>query len=305
MEQYNDPVQPSFQLLLSAHARSFTLTLRLLPKGLREPLSLGYLLARASDTIADASGIPREWRLELLQELDASFGEDDPGEWHPVIGAVENGTITPSEQELLDSIPAILLALDQLPERNMILFLWRTILQGQLFDLERFTLGAAPLTDQELEFYCGLVAGSVGNAWTGMIALHAPETLLLPKEEMAKLGISYGKGLQLLNILRDRAADHELGRIYIQQRDVPTLLDRTSSWLAEGERYCSCLKRGRIRYASELPLRLAQRTLKLIRNNSERDHVKIPRSEVYGVLVRALPSLIGIQSFPKSDIPAS
>nr|MBR9810877.1 squalene/phytoene synthase family protein [bacterium] len=34
-------------------SRSFYLSLRFLPKGFRAPTSIGYLLARASDTIAD------------------------------------------------------------------------------------------------------------------------------------------------------------------------------------------------------------------------------------------------------------
>ena len=39
--------------LLAAVSRSFYLTLKALPKELREPISLAYLLARTADTIAD------------------------------------------------------------------------------------------------------------------------------------------------------------------------------------------------------------------------------------------------------------
>src|SRR5210317_1980730 len=44
-------------------SRSFYLSLRFLPSGFREPMALGYLLARLSDTIADAGTLPMEERL--------------------------------------------------------------------------------------------------------------------------------------------------------------------------------------------------------------------------------------------------
>src|SRR5206468_4498957 len=48
---------------------SFYLSIRLLPKKLRDPVSLGYLLARASDTIADTTELPIELRTEKLRLL--------------------------------------------------------------------------------------------------------------------------------------------------------------------------------------------------------------------------------------------
>ncbi|MBP6602801.1 MAG: squalene/phytoene synthase family protein, partial [Verrucomicrobiales bacterium] len=44
--------------LLKSVSRSFYLSMRFLPAGMRDPISLGYLLARFSDTIADAPGLP-------------------------------------------------------------------------------------------------------------------------------------------------------------------------------------------------------------------------------------------------------
>ncbi|SVB50912.1 uncharacterized protein METZ01_LOCUS203766, partial [marine metagenome] len=39
--------------VLEGVSRSFYLTIRVLPKNLREPIGLAYLLARTADTIAD------------------------------------------------------------------------------------------------------------------------------------------------------------------------------------------------------------------------------------------------------------
>src|SRR5947209_5395214 len=55
--------------ILASVSRSFYLSIRLLPKKLRDPVSLGYLLARASDTIADTTEVPIDLRTEKLRLL--------------------------------------------------------------------------------------------------------------------------------------------------------------------------------------------------------------------------------------------
>ena len=44
--------------LLRGVSRSFYLSIRLLPEPLREPVSAAYLLARATDTVADTARMP-------------------------------------------------------------------------------------------------------------------------------------------------------------------------------------------------------------------------------------------------------
>src|SRR5258708_5772308 len=55
--------------LLKSVARSFYLSLRFLPKIIRTPLSIAYLLARATDTIADTKELPISLRTQLLMSL--------------------------------------------------------------------------------------------------------------------------------------------------------------------------------------------------------------------------------------------
>ena len=57
--------------LLRATSRSFYLTLRVLPRAIRPQIGLAYLLARATDTIADTKIVPVERRLEALRALRA------------------------------------------------------------------------------------------------------------------------------------------------------------------------------------------------------------------------------------------
>ncbi|HEY3602242.1 MAG TPA: squalene/phytoene synthase family protein, partial [Chthoniobacterales bacterium] len=55
--------------ILKSVSRSFYLTIQFLPRPLREPVSLAYLLARATDTIADQSTIAASVRLTTLHDL--------------------------------------------------------------------------------------------------------------------------------------------------------------------------------------------------------------------------------------------
>src|SRR5437660_9882053 len=55
--------------LLKEVSRSFYLTIRVLPVEVRSQIALAYLLARATDTVADTRAVPVESRLAILSAL--------------------------------------------------------------------------------------------------------------------------------------------------------------------------------------------------------------------------------------------
>jgi phytoene/squalene synthetase len=60
--------------ILRRTSRSFHLTIRLLPRAVRDDISLAYLLARATDTMADTATAPEGERLHWLRALRESLG---------------------------------------------------------------------------------------------------------------------------------------------------------------------------------------------------------------------------------------
>src|SRR4051794_23346886 len=66
--------------ILKAVSRSFYLSIRVLPAGTRGPIGLAYLLARASDTIADTATAPVDERLRALACLSRAIETTDPSE---------------------------------------------------------------------------------------------------------------------------------------------------------------------------------------------------------------------------------
>jgi len=59
--------------LLRQVSRSFYLSLAVLPRSLREPIGLAYLLARAADTVADTRLIAPAERLGHLERLRRAY----------------------------------------------------------------------------------------------------------------------------------------------------------------------------------------------------------------------------------------
>src|SRR5204863_10007006 len=65
--------------LLKPVSRSFYISIRLLPRPLRQPVALAYLLARTSDTIADSSAVNVEKRIELLDRFARAVVRKEEG----------------------------------------------------------------------------------------------------------------------------------------------------------------------------------------------------------------------------------
>ena len=264
-----------YERLLKKLARTFSLSLRILPAPIRPALSLAYMLARASDSIADASTAPSFQRLALLRALPDSYPEKSPD-----LG------LTGDERDLVSRLPDLLKALEALPDAAEIKSAWRVILRGQIFDLERFEPSAdgtqqKPLSPEELVEYTQLVAGSVGEFWTRSCFRHIPDYATKPLDEMLPLAKTFGQGLQMVNILRDRRRDADAGRIYIPDDRFYPEMQRASGLLEAGAQYAAAVKPRALRAACKLPLDLARQTLALVAEHPLGLRVKVPRHKVW------------------------
>jgi farnesyl-diphosphate farnesyltransferase len=270
-----------FERLLKKLARTFALSLRILPASVRPALSLAYMLARASDSIADASTAPAFQRLALLRALPDSYPEKSPD-----LG------LAGDERDLVARLPDLLTALEALPDAAEIKEAWRVILRGQIFDLERFEPSAAgepakPLSPEELIEYTQLVAGSVGEFWTKMCFRHIPNYATKPLDELLPLARTFGQGLQMVNILRDRRQDSNAGRVYIPDERFYPEMQRASGLLQAGESYSSAVVPRALRAACKLPLDLAFQTLALVAEHPLGLRVKVPRHKVWIALAKS------------------
>ncbi|MEJ6646734.1 MAG: phytoene/squalene synthase family protein [Akkermansiaceae bacterium] len=285
-------------------SRSFYLSLRFLPKGFREPASLGYLLARLSDTIADAGEELVGVRQELLESFtNALFtGERD---WLEDLRKLKS--LSEGEQVLIERAGDCLDALSLVPEwqQGAIRRVVEIITDGQAWDLTRFKKdGVVRLEeDDELRNYTYQVAGCVGEFWTELgFGLESGENQFaqVSRIQMDEWGQSYGRALQLINILRDVPEDLESGRCYLPgSEDIypDVLLRERGRWIAEArkglddaQRYAEALNGKRMRFATILPALIGRETLNRLEGASWEEwvaRVKVSRAEVKGMMWQA------------------
>lgn len=303
--------------LLRGVSRSFYVSIRLLPGRLRQPVALGYLLARASDTLADTADLPADERSDLLEDWAGAIEARSAG---PATATRLAATFAPlqsdaRERALIEALPDCLEWLQELPaaDRADIRAVLRHITYGQALDIERFD-PRLPLraldTAAQLEEYTYLVAGCVGEFWTELCLRHVLDFARLPRSEMRELGRAYGKGLQLVNILRDAGSDLAAGRCYFPAEELAQAGLRPQDILGQPERfepvwqrwhaqagrdldlgmqYADAVNGRRVRAASALPALLGARTLELLRAAGPvrlRRPVKVPRREVRSILAR-------------------
>ncbi len=209
--------------LLKGVSRSFYLTLRILPVGMRDPVGLAYLLARAADTIADTSLIAPEKRMELLLSLRSQVnGAPNEEALRTIAVEVARQQKDSDEKLLLESLGPALSVLSQFGEfdRKAVQEIVSTLTKGMEFDLRTFPdessgkLGALQHFS-ELDLYTYMVAGCVGEFWTRMMVAYVPATSSESAETMVERGIRLGKALQMTNVLRDCGKDLRIGRCYL------------------------------------------------------------------------------------------
>jgi len=315
------PLPTDLRQLLRRVSRSFYLTIRILPRKIEPQIGVAYLLARATDTIADTRLVPIGRRLEALHQMrETTLDGAHPA---PTFNDLVAGCGTAGERELLLSAEKILRLLRAFsPEdRRLIANLLTTITAGQELDLERFGSAsgehiAALQTDAELEDYTYRVAGCVGEFWTRLCRTHLFPATRLDDQRLLENGVRFGKGLQLVNILRDVPGDLRQGRCYLPLEALAKhaltpeallsaasmdsfrplyrmYLQRAEEHLAAGWDYTNSLPRSqvRVRLACAWPILIGMKTLALLHKRNvldERNRVKISRSEIRRLILRSL-----------------
>ncbi len=292
------------------------------PADVRDQIGLGYLFARAADTIADTELIDRSRRLDFLSQLKAQFVSDQIS-WSQIrdiqqaMGPVQQDS---SERVLLERLEDCFRLFQECsPEdRRRVQRLMTTLTQGMEMDLSRFPGQSiedlvALKTLDDLDRYTYYVAGCVGEFWTDLMCAHRTALASWNVRQMSDVGVRFGKGLQLTNIVKDVAHDLQKGRCYIPETMLDEagltprdLLDQTNLWrfrpvlsklvrmaaehLDQGWMYTMAIPRHemRLRLSCMWPILSAGESLKLVLHSPDLLNpavkVKIPRSKVYQIL---------------------
>jgi farnesyl-diphosphate farnesyltransferase len=237
--------------------------------------------------------VPLDRRLEALRELTDRIVQGNPA---PLpLPELESRQSSPGERVLLARIDDFLALLRSLPPEDLerVQRVLATITSGQELDLLRFDQATelrikSLETAEELDDYTFRVAGCVGEFWTRMCVAHLRPAPAVPLEEMVFRGVRFGKGLQLVNILRDLPKDLRQGRCYLPEPEIAAAgLSSADLLMSQNE--------ARLRPVYNRWLQIAE------------DHLRagwgyvldLPRSWVRVRLACAWPILIGVATLDK------
>jgi farnesyl-diphosphate farnesyltransferase len=291
--------------LLKGVSRSFYLSIRFLPATVRPAIALGYLMARASDTVADANSLAAADRLDTLNQLRSQLFTMDAKLVRGLKDCAERQPEGP-ERLLLERVDQVLECVGRLPQNDqkLLLEVLRNIMRGQILDIERFELASslqALRSPDELEEYIYLVAGSVGEFWTKLCLQAWPQYSRVNDQEIVRLGIEYGKGLQLVNILRDYPQDVRLGRSYLPvtgalSGDLKVAEPLFQEWrtiaqryLESGANYVRSIRPIKVRFACALPVLIGIDTIDKMKTVPPLGQkVKVSRGRVYWLMFLSL-----------------
>ena len=307
--------------LLRDVSRSFYLTLRLLPGAVRSQIGLAYLLARATDTIADTEILPPSQRLDALSQLRERILGNTTAPLD--FSALARNQSLPAERILLERCQEAIAILEAFPQaaQQRIRQVLQIITSGQELDLRRFGSNEANgiialETEAELDDYTYRVAGCVGEFWTRVCRAELFPRAPLDETALLHNGIRYGKGLQMVNILRDLPADLHKGRCYLPSQllaqaglQPASLLDPASELalrptydrllsiarghLSAGWDYTNALpwSQIRVRLGTAWPALLGAATLRQLAVEPVLDpahRIKISRAQVRGILFNSI-----------------
>ena len=301
----------------------------MVPADVRDQVSLAYLFARAADTIADTELIDRPRRLDYLTQLKAQFVSDQIS-WAQVrdiqqaVGPLQQDS---AERQLLERLEDCFTLLQRFSpdDRRRVQRLMTTLTQGMEMDLTVFPGKAvddlsALKTMEDLDRYIYYVAGCVGEFWTDLMCAYRRGLRSWDVRKMAQVGVRFGKGLQLTNVVKDIAHDLQRGRCYVPEpllaeaglkphdlldqqnlsrfRPVLSKLVRIAvEHLDQGWLYTMAIPRyeTRLRLSCMWPILSAGESLRLVLSSPNlldpAVKVKIPRSKVYQIM--ALTILTG------------
>ena len=232
-----------------------------------------------------------------------------------------------AERQLLERLEDCFTLLQKFSpdDRRRVQRLMTTLTQGMEMDLTVFPGKSADdlsalKTMDDLDRYIYYVAGCVGEFWTDLMCAYRRGLRSWDVRKMAQVGVRFGKGLQLTNVVKDIAHDLQRGRCYVPElllseaglkprdlldqqnlsrfRPVLSRLVRIAvEHLDQGWLYTMAIPRyeTRLRLSCMWPILSAGESLRLVLSSPDlldpAVKVKIPRSKVYQIM--ALTILTG------------
>ncbi|MEI4771704.1 phytoene/squalene synthase family protein [Psychrobacillus sp. FJAT-51614] len=254
--------------MLKKTSRTFYIPITFLEPTLKKAVASAYLCMRAIDEIEDHESLGQNEKQQLLLETSKMLLNDfNPKEY----------------EQLVEPFKEIL------PEVSMRLADWLEICPTDLkVTVKAYTGEMAEgmakwvgkewqvKTKEDLDEYTYYVAGLVGVMLSELWKWNADI------DTDRDLAIAYGRGLQAVNILRNKEEDSERGvQFFPEGWTRAEMFDYAEENLSKADEYIKSINRRSILLFCKLPLALAHKTLKALKSGKE----KMTRTEVEATVV--------------------
>jgi farnesyl-diphosphate farnesyltransferase len=294
-------------------SRTFAPTIRRLPKGLRLQVTVAYLLCRIADTVEDSAQLDIEDKKQMLTLYAQIFLGQQNSACPQFMDLLKKLPSETEDEKLAHNLPIVMDVFRSFsPSMQGYIARWVAEMSlgmrkyAQASQKRRFNFLKSM---KELDEYTYYVAGTVGYLLTELFSFYSNKITPPIKHRLEQLAESFGKGLQMVNIIRDMATDLRRGQSYIPDELLEkyrltreTIFEQENADRAQemfNELIYSALKHldrafdyiqlipkkeTGIRLFCSLPLFWALRTLELIQKNTlallGNEKIKIPRRVV-------------------------
>ena len=327
--KYITAPDPDFEFctgMLPRVSRTFAPTIRMLPKKLNKTVTVAYLLCRIADTVEDEASLTQEEKRRHLLLFADIFRLQSDEVKEKFLKGMQKIPDHSADVDLLKNLNKVWSVYQSFsPEVQKLIGIWVVemtmgmIKYAQSSNRRKWQFLKSM---QELDEYTYYVAGTVGHLLTALFAHFSKKITPVIVQRLENFSESFGKGLQMVNIIRDMTRDLRRGQSYIPDEILQKYrLTRRTIFEADNSEQVVCLfnemvqlavdhldkalayvvtlpkEETRIRLFCLLPLFWAMQTLKIIQTNTlgllKADSVKISRGVIR---VEFLKSLILIFS---------
>jgi farnesyl-diphosphate farnesyltransferase len=206
--------------ILPSVSRTFALSIAALPGSLHDAVLAAYLLCRLVDSIEDEAGIDPVTREALFACFEETLCQNDrlTSDLERALRSAGVGEGS-ADGDLCRRAGAPVRVFRALPacQRRVIRPRVLVMLSGMREYCRRGD-GEGGLrieSLEDLERYCYYVAGTVGRLLTDLFAMATPDSEPMRRETIARTAVSFGVGLQMVNIVKDVAEDFERGTVFL------------------------------------------------------------------------------------------
>ena len=205
-------------LLLEGVSRTFALTIPQLPQKLYGAVANAYLLCRIVDTIEDEVSLSAQQKEYFCAGFIEVVKTGENAELFAVdLAPLLSDQTIPAEHTLIHVLPRVIQITHSFEEAQIeaLACCVETMAAGMpIFQAQDLSAGLPTLAD--LDNYCYYVAGCVGEMLAKLFCHYSPE-INVHHDELLKLSVSFGQGLQMTNILKDIWDDAQRGVCWLPQ----------------------------------------------------------------------------------------